>query len=243
MPGGVDPAVSARSVDGLRSSDLASGELEASLRAVTDATAKIFGADGGGLMLIDDQQALHYVGATSGRAAAFEAAQEETGEGPCVDSLIGDCVVQTDDLTADDRWPLLREQIGDLGIHAVLGVPLHLERTAIGSLNVYRFQASTWSPADIEAIQAHATILEELLAAAMLAQRNHTIISQLSTALEHRVQIDRATGIVMGLTGADAVVAFQELRVRARSRRIRIAELADEIVATRAFPGSSETVA
>ena len=58
----------------------------------------MFGADGAGVMLLDDEQALHYVGATDGRAAAFEAAQEETGEGPCVDSLIYDLTVFTADL-------------------------------------------------------------------------------------------------------------------------------------------------
>jgi hypothetical protein len=60
VSGGVDPAASAASVEGLRSSELASGELEASLRAVAEATATIFAADGGGLMLVDDQQALRH---------------------------------------------------------------------------------------------------------------------------------------------------------------------------------------
>ena len=46
-------------------------------------------------MLIDDQQALHYVGATDGRAAALEAAQEESGEGPGIDSLVNDTLVFT----------------------------------------------------------------------------------------------------------------------------------------------------
>lgn len=236
MTDGIDPASTERSVQSLRTADLTSGELEASLRAVVEATKTIFGADGAGVMLLDDQQALHYVGATGGRAAALEAAQEETGEGPCVDSLMHDTIVHTDDLLADLRWPLLQSQIGDLGIRAILGVPLHLGLSAVGSLNVYRHRPWQWHASDLQAIDAHGKVLEELLGSAMLAQRRSTIVDQLNSALSNRVTIERAIGIVIGQTGLDPVKAFNELRQLARSRRIRVAELADEVVAARRFP-------
>jgi GAF domain-containing protein len=237
-PAGVDPALSARSVEGLRSSDLGRGELEASLRAVSEATTEIFGAAGGGIMLLDDQQALHYVGATSGRSAALEAAQEETGEGPCVDSLVHDVVTSTSDLVRDERWPVLRAEVADLGIHGLLGVPLHLGLSSVGSLNVYRDEPYEWTERDISAIGAHAQVIEELLAVAMRAQRNHTIVSQLTTALENRVTIERAVGIVIASTGLDPAKAFNQLRLLARSRRVRVAQLADEVIVARTFPPS-----
>lgn len=233
---GIDPGDAARSIEGLRQSDLQSGELESSLRAVADATATLFGADGGGIMLVDDQQELHYVGATDGRAAALEAAQQETGEGPCVDSLIGGVVVETPDLLADERWPRLREQVGQLGVHAVLGVPLHVGLTAIGSLNVYRFRPWEWSGGDVDALRLHASVIDELLAAAIFARRRDVIVDQLTTALENRVVIDRATGIVMAVLGVDAAAAFHALRLEARSLRVRVADYAARVVNERRFP-------
>lgn len=232
---GVDPAASARSLDDLRGLDLEHGELVASLRAVADATATIFEADGGGIMLLDEQQSLRYLGATSGRAAALEAAQEETGEGPCVDSLIYAHPVHTSDLVADERWPLLRAQLGELGVHAVLGVPLRVGLSSVGSLNVYRLREHTWSQSDIDAISAHAGVIEELLSMAVFAQHQHTIVGQLTQALEHRVTIDRATGVVMAATGLDAAQAFNRLRQRARSQRRRVVDLADEVNDARTF--------
>jgi transcriptional regulator with GAF, ATPase, and Fis domain len=240
MSTAVDPGVAARSIQELRESDLASGELEASLRAVAEATATIFEADGGGLMLLDDQQSLHYVGATSGKAAALEAAQEETGEGPCVDSLMHDEVVHTGDLPNDERWPLLRSQVAELGVHAVLGVPLHVGQAAVGSLNVYRHRPWAWETGDVRAIEAHGQVIEELLTAAMRAQRQHTIVDQLTSALENRVTIDRAVGVVISALDLDPVKAFNELRLLARSRRIRITELADEVLLARTFPPSPD---
>jgi GAF domain-containing protein len=240
MSPGIDPGLAAKSVQELRQTDLLNGELQASLRAVADATATIFEADGGGLMLLDDQQVLHYVGATNGRSAALEAAQEETGQGPCVDSLMHDELVQTADLTTDERWPELRSQVAELGVRAVLGTPLHLGQAAVGSLNIYRCEPCDWSDSDVEAIQAHAQIIEELLAAAMFGQRQNTIVEQLTQALAHRVSIERAIGVVVAVRNTDPVGAFNDLRHYARDRRIRVADLAEEVLASRTFPPKTE---
>ena len=240
MADGVDPSRSARSIEQLRHADLTAGEVEASLRAVAEATATIFEADGAGVMLLDDQQALHYVGATGGRAAALEAAQEETGEGPCVDSLMHDVSVHTDDLLNDARWPHLRSQIGDLGIRAILGVPLRLGLSPIGSLNVYRREPWPWQAEDVRAIEAHGRIVEEVLGTAMLARRHSTIVDQLTSALRNRVGIERAIGIAMAELQVDPVKAFNELRNEARRRRIKVAELADEVLASRTFLAARE---
>ena len=180
----VDPAAVARSVAELRAEDLGKGELRAALNVVVEASATVFGADGAGVMLIDDQQALHYVGATDGRAAALEAAQEETGEGPCVDSLVNNTLVCTPDLVADDRWPHLTQQIGSLGVRALLGAPLRLGMGAIGSLNVYRFEPWIWEDDDIAGVEAFAQVVEELLGSSILARQRHRIVDQLSQALD-----------------------------------------------------------
>lgn len=224
-----------QSVDGLHQADLRDGELGASLRQVIEATKAIFGADGAGLMLLDEQDALHYVGATDGRSAAFEAAQEETGEGPCVDSLIHDRVVSTDDLEADDRWPRLKEAIGGVGIRALLGVPVHLGGTAVGSLNVGRTVPAGWDDSEVEAIAAHARVIEEVLGAAVLARKQDVIVQQLTQALESRVTIERAVGVLMARKGLDPVGAFNELRRVARSSRRRVQAVAAEILAAPDF--------
>jgi hypothetical protein len=121
-------------------------------------------------------------------------------------------------------------------VRAVLGVPLRMGLAPIGSLNVYRFEPWEWTSDDIAAISAHGQIIEELLAAAMLAQRQHTIVGQLTHALEHRVVIERAVGVVVASLQLDPVPAFNALRALARSRRVRVADLAAEVVAARAFP-------
>lgn len=224
-----------RSLDALVAADLGRGELRASLEAVADATCELFGADGAGIMLLDEQQALHYVGATSGKAAALEAAQEQTGEGPCIDSLIHDRVVWTADLGSDPRWPKLTCDIEGLGVAAVLGVPVHLGGTAVGSLNTYRIDRYEWTDRDIAAIAAHSKVVEQLIGTAVLAGQRNTIVDQLTHALENRVTIERAVGVLMATERLDPVRAFDRLRRTARSGRRKVSEIAAEVLADPRF--------
>ena len=87
--------------------------------------------------------------------------------------------------------------------------------------------------ADIAGVQAYAQVVEELLGSAILARQRHTIVDQLSRALENRVVIERAVGVLMATEGIDAVRAFDALRRAARSRRVRVSELAEEILSAR----------
>lgn len=231
----IDDATLHRALDALTATDLPRGDLEASLREVVGATRVIFDAAGAGIMLIDDGQVLHYVAATDARAAALEAAQEESGQGPCVDSLINDEIVHTDDLATDPRWPTVSEALGGLGIHAILGVPIHIGGTAVGSLNTYRDSPGEWDESEISAIKAHGRIVEELLGVAILARERHTIAEQLRHALESRVMIERAVGVVMAKRHLDPVHAFNELRTRARSERRRVIDVAHEVLGSAEF--------
>jgi GAF domain-containing protein len=230
----IDQDTLRRALDTLAAADLTKGDLEGSLREIVGSTRTIFGAAGAGIMLIDDGQVLHYVAATDARSAALEAAQEEIGEGPCVDSLIHDQIVHTSDLLTDPRWPTISEALGGLDIHAILGVPIRIGGGAVGSLNTYRDHPGDWDDSEIAAISALARLVEELLALAIAARQQDTIVSQLRHALDSRVTIERAVGIVMALRRVDAVGAFNELRQRARSERRRVVEVAEELIASTA---------
>ena len=214
----------------LRGEHLQLGELDDSLRRVVEATCGVFAVTGAGLMLIDDSLELRYVAATDGRSAALEAAQAETGEGPCVESLLNGHIVQTDDLVADPRWPRLSDAIQGLGVVALLGVPIRIERSTVGSLNVYTDGSWSWTDDDIAALESFALVLEEVLRQALTAQERHQLAVQLDTALTNRVVIERAVGVVMGERRIDPVTAFNVIRDQARSQRRKVAVVAAELL-------------
>ena len=190
----------------------------------------LFQADGAGIMLIDDERALGYVQPSDVGARRLEAAQRELGHGPCVDCLVHDHAIRTDDVIGDPRWPGLGELLEGAGVRAVLGVPVRMAGGAIGSLNVYRSTTSTWSDDEITAISAYAAVIEDLIGAALLARSNEQLAQQLQRALDNRVVIERAIGYQMATEGVDPVTAFDHLRRRARDQRRKLADLATEIV-------------
>lgn len=201
------------------------------LQQVLAATRELFGASGAGLMMINDQSVLSAVAATDEPGHLLEVRQQEIGHGPCVDSLTLDRVVTTADLASDDRWPGLTPELPDRGVRAVLGVPVHADQVPIGSLNVYRDQPGEWDPSEIAALEAYSGLIESLLVTALQAHHRGELAEQLQHALNHRVMIERAVGVIMGRQDLGAVAAFNQLRSAARNSERKISDIAAEILA------------
>ena len=228
-PGHIAPEALASSLDALTGR----GDpptFDAGLSAVIEAVRALFGVTGCGLMLAGDDGELRYVGATDDAARALESAQEDLGEGPCVDCFVLGETVATPDLMTDPRWPRLAERIAGHAIGGVLGVPTILGAQPVGSLNVYRDGPYDWDDSDAAAIASFNAVLEGLLGRAVAARRDELVVSQLQRALDRRVVIERAVGALMERHGATAVTAFTALRRAARDRREPVAKMAAEVL-------------
>jgi GAF domain-containing protein len=226
----IDPSALGDALARLRSGAPDAG-LVPGLRAVCTAAAELFAVDGAGLLTVDAEEVLRAVAASDDDASWMERAHERTGEGPCVDAITFDTVIQSPDVQIDARWPSLAAELSEAPIRAVLGVPVHVGGTAIGSLNVYRSDVYDWDDSDVEAVCAFSGVVEHLLATALLAESREAVIGQLRHALESRVVIERAVGVLMGQRRVEAATAFQELRADARAQRRKVADVAAEILA------------
>jgi GAF domain-containing protein len=232
----IDPAALDRSLAALREQPLTGG-LMPTLERLMNATRQLFEASGCGIMLIDDGSVLTAVAATDEPGRQLEVIQEEVGHGPCVDALTFDRTVNARDLGDDERWPALHELAG-AGVRAVLGVPLHADRVPVGSLNVYRDHPHEWTENEVNALIAYSALVEGVLQTALHARERERLAEQLQHALDHRVVIERAVGVLMGRENINAVVAFNRLRRRARSARRTVAEIAAELLAE--IPGNPD---
>jgi GAF domain-containing protein len=231
----IDGEALERSLRRLRNETVAE-ELTDGVQRVISATRELFGASGAGVMMIDDGAMLRAVAATDESGFLLETVQEQCGRGPCVDALTFDRVIWTTDLAGDDRWPGLVPKLPDAGIRAVLGLPIRVGPLPVGSLNVYRDQPSQWSTAEIDALSAYATVIDGLLRSSLRARNREELAEQLQHALDHRVVIERAVGVVMGRDGVDAVTAFNKLRDIARSSERKVVDVASELLAR--IPGN-----
>ena len=219
-----------RGLAALSDFDVASAGLITALNEVVASVPDVLDVAGCGLMMIDSDLSLHATAWSDDASLAFEQVQEESSEGPCVESLLNDKVVAVTDIAVDPRWPHVTKAVLDLGVNAVLGVPVHLDGENVGALNVYLREPHEWTDDEIGAVAAFANAVQQLLSVAVLGNRTDDIVQQLQSALDTRVVIERAVGVVMGRRNVDAVIAFNVLRAAARSERRRVYEVALEVL-------------
>jgi GAF domain-containing protein len=229
----IDDAVLEEVIGRLARQDLADLEVRAALVEIVSAMPALFDVDGAGVLLVDENQVLRYIASTDTRAQLLEAAQESTGRGPCVESLVDNVTVMVSDLLDDDRWPELAAVLVPNGVRAVLGAPVRLAGTPVGSLNVYKRDSHVWDESDRSALEAFDGVVERLVAGAIATERKDVLIAQLQQALQVRVAIERAVGVMIATENIDASVAFERLRRAARSSRRSVQDIAREVVRSR----------
>jgi GAF domain-containing protein len=206
-------------------------DVQTGIARLVCAAAKIFAGSGVGLMLIGkDGHSLRYVASSDNVARQLERAHEQAGEGPCVDAFVLDSCVKTDDLGADAGWLAPREGIRDQPVRALLGMPTRLG-APVGTLNVYCVHPRAWNESEIAALEAYNAMLEARLAECLRSRRHDKLVGQLQFALDSRVTIERAIGLLMGRDGIDGPAAFNELRRMARSSRRRVQSIAEDMLA------------
>lgn len=198
---------------------------------VVDAAKELFGVHGAGMLLVAPDEALHQVADTDEPGRALEKAQEQTGQGPCVDAYVLAATVTTPDVLVDPRYPELAAPLAGSGVRAVLGVPVRLGGGPVGTLNVYRNDRYDWDDTERAALEAYAGVIGDLLATSLARHRSDELAAQLRHALDYRVPIERAIGYLMASRGLSPVEAFGQLRSAARNARRKVVDVADEVLA------------
>ncbi len=82
----------------------------------------------------------------------------------------------------------------------------------------------------LEAMRAYAAMLSQLIGSATDARHKGQLAAQLQLALESRVLIEQAKGVLMERHDLDDQAAFTRLRRQARSSSRKLTDLAREII-------------
>jgi PAS domain S-box-containing protein len=205
--------------------------LAEALHEIIGGAIPLLRADGVGLMLADQQGVLRWVTATNQAEQAFEQAERDLGEGPCIDAFTAGQVIWTSDLRADPRWPRLGPAARTNQIRGVLSAPVVLDDQPIGTCNALTTTTRDWTEADAGAVRAFAIMLGRLIGSITDARHKTELTGQLQFALTSRVLIEQARGVLMEREGVDAQRAFELLRRRARSSERKLADVASELLA------------
>ncbi|KQX06922.1 MULTISPECIES: GAF and ANTAR domain-containing protein [unclassified Leifsonia] len=204
------------------------------LHTLVDRCSTLLEASAAGILLTDSGGTLEVVASTSEGSRLVELMQLNVGSGPCMESAdTGSRVHVADVAVQAAHWPEFAESAMSQGFSALLAVPLRLRETTIGSLNLFWNEPTTVEAADADIAQALADVATIGILQERAIRERDVARQQLQRALDSRVVIEQAKGVIAYSRSVDMDQAFALLRDRARSERRPIAEVSADVVERR----------
>jgi GAF domain-containing protein len=185
---------------------------------------------GSGVALVDGG---HLTGAAASSEAVADVArvEEKHQEGPCVETFRSGRVTLVDDLGRErDRWPHVVAQAVDGGLGAVAAVPLGGDGPPVGVLALYHHTPRPWAEDEIRAARLLADVATGYVANAAELDRQRRTADQLQHALDSRVIIEQAKGMVAAQRGVSVDEAFKRLRKHANDHNATLRSTAEAVV-------------
>jgi GAF domain-containing protein len=203
------------------------------LQTLTERCVELLEVNAAGLLLADAGNALQLVAASTEQARIMELFQIQMNEGPCLDCYRdGQPVIVSDIRTeqAAARWPRFAAAAQAAGFAGVHAVPMRLRDEVIGTLNLF-----STAPGGLDAAVARAArTLVDVATIGILQERavhqQELVASQLQVALNSRVVIEQAKGILAERLHMTPDEAFLLLRRYARNHNHPLTQLAGDVI-------------
>ncbi|MDQ1711068.1 MAG: hypothetical protein QOE45_518 [Frankiaceae bacterium] len=201
------------------------------LDRLVGACVDLLGVTAAGLLLDDQQGRLAVVASSSEATRLLEIFQLQNNEGPCLECVRTGIAVTSGDLAAErERWPLFVPAALDAGFRSVAAVPLRLRDQTIGGLNVFGERAEPVPAADQRLAQALADVATIGILQRRSVHRSSMMAEQLQHALNSRIVIEQAKGVIAERKGVDMDAAFAALRRHARDHNLKLTEVARAVI-------------
>ena len=188
---------------------------------LTQRCVDVLEVDAAGLMLVGPDGNLRVMASSSEAIRVLELFELQSQEGPCLDCRrSGLPVVNQDHAAADSRRPRFAAEALTAGFHSVHALPLRMRGTVIGALNLFHLQAGQMPPADVDSAQALADVATIAILQHRAALEAQVVNEQLNHALNSRIVIEQAKGIVAQRQGLNMEQAFSTLGNHARTHNL-----------------------
>ena len=159
---------------------------------------ELLSADAAGIVLGDARRELRAVAASDEAARVMELLQLQSDEGPCLDCFQTAAPVSVADLAeAAGRWPTFVAAVAERGdFRSVHALPLRLRGRAIGALNLFGNMPGPLPELDLALGQALADVATIGILQERAIRRSEVLNEQLQSALNNRVIIEQAKGVL-----------------------------------------------
>ncbi len=199
--------------------------------------ARILDIASAGLLLADRQGVLQVVGASTERTRDLELFVLQGAEGPCLDCYRTGVAVSVPDLAAAaTRWPSFAPVAVAAGFASVHAVPMRLRDATIGVLGLFGTRVGALSEEDLSLARALADVASVALVTGRAAEDRTTLAEQLQAAMDSRVLIEQAKGLLAHAGGLEIDQAFAALRSYSRDHNLKLTDVAHALVSRQLLP-------
>lgn len=194
-------------------------------------THDLFEVDAVGVLLEAPDGTLQLTAASTDASAALDVFEAQARQGPCFDAYrSGEQIVDADLTAMGDRWPDFTLMALERGLRAVHAFPLRLRADRVGAMNLFRDAPGSFHGYDVAAAQA----LADMATIAIISRRQYDAAQvrawQLQGALDSRIIIEQAKGIIAERRGLRPSEAFQAIRGHARHHQRTVRDVSRDIV-------------
>lgn len=184
-----------------------------------------------GVLLADEGHELRLVAASSEQMRILEVFEMQHDEGPCLEAYrSGEQVVAIDLAVAGQRWPQFAPTAVEARFRSAFGFPLRLRAERIGALNLFLTTPGAMDQADVRAAQALADVAAIGILQERALREARVVTDQLQHALDSRVIIEQAKGIVASQLQVGMEQAFDSLRRYSSRSQLSLREVAKAVI-------------
>ena len=202
------------------------------LHMLADRCVSTLGVDAAGILLADHLGELQVVGASSDRARLLELFELQHRQGPCMECYLTGAPITVAGFTEPpQRWPEFSSVAAAAGFGAVHALPMRLREQTVGALNLFTVTADELGEARVRVARAMADVATIGLLQAQVISHRELLAEQLRHALQTRVLIEQAKGVLAERMQVDISAAFHTLRQYSRNNRIHMSKVAEDVVA------------
>lgn len=200
------------------------------LARLVERCVELLGASAAGVLLPDVNGTLAVLAASSSEQDVLENFQLQSAEGPCLDAIrTGEPVLVHDLDAVADRWPIWAPRALSNGVRSAYGLPMSSRGRTLGALNLFGSRTDLVTDRNQRLGIAFADVATVAVLTSRDTRAGDELTRHLQGALESRIVIEQAKGVVGTALGTSMDDAFAVIRRHSRSANRRLSEVARDL--------------
>ncbi|MCP2316937.1 GAF domain-containing protein [Nocardia amikacinitolerans] len=206
------------------------GDLTEPLHRLIDSATDALDLAGCAVLLVADGSS-GVVTATPAALADVALSQRSSARGPALDALRhGEPVAVADVRERHSSWPEYTSVAARHGVRAVAEIPMRSGTTTVGALGMYAYDPREWTEPELSVGALLAGIAAGHILTAERLRAQQRLTEQLQHALDSRVLVEQAKGVIANARSTTPQAAYELIRAHARRHRVSVHAVAGGIV-------------